>query len=186
MAKKASRPSRRSQNQRAISEERRVRVSDLYRQGKAFYQIAKLLNVCVDTITEDMKAIRAEWRAQRLANMDEAVAEQLAKLDLTEREAWEAYRRSCKNAEIRKTTKDALGRTHESKELRGQAGDPRFLSIVQNAVKQRRELLGLDAPVKTEANVRTTVETQPPLSRDEVAERLRQKLQSISTPLTKD
>lgn len=176
MAKKKHYPaSRRSKQQRDISAERRAQVSKLYRQGYAQYEIAKLVGACVNTITNDMAANRAEWREARLMNMDEIVAEQLAKIDLTEREAWEAWEKSKQDAKAISRTKDSGGeggaRTTVRRERRGQYGDPRFSEIVLKCIAQRCKLLGLEPPDKSEVKI-----YQPPLSREELAEKLRQQL----------
>lgn len=162
---KKKRPSPRSQQQSAATAERRVRVAELYCQGKAFYEIAKLVGACVNTITEDMKANRAEWRERRSLAMDAAIEEHLAKIDEAERKAWVAWDRSVQDAVAKVTTTEHDGKTSTREEERGQAGDPRFLEIVLKCCKQRCDLLGLEAPKKTEV----TLEQKPPATRAEVA-----------------
>lgn len=148
--------------------ERRARVAKLYTSNMPLYQIAVELGVDREVITDDLKALRAEWREARLTNMDEAIAEQLAKLDHAEREAWVEWERSKKNAKARiKTTETAMGiaTTKVRKEVRGQCGDPRYEDIILKCITKRCELLGLDAPKKSEMDVNVH---KPPLTRAEL------------------
>lgn len=165
----------RSQNQKAVAEERRARVSQLFRQGKLHCEIAKIVGVNVDTITADVRAIRAEWKENRLEAIDELVDEQNAKLLMAEREAWEAYYRSCQDAEITTEIDSPYGTTTKH-EKRGQCGDPRYLKLYLEAIQQRREMLGLDAPKKTDMSLKGSLEYTPPPTREEVAAKLRQLL----------
>lgn len=162
-------PSRRSQQQGAVTAERRARVSNLYRRGYAFVEIAKLVDVHPNTITDDLKALKAEWRETRLMNMDEAIAEQLAKIDLTEREAWDAWEKSKQDAKLFSKTDDSGTdeggpRTITRRERRGQYGDPRFHDVVLKCIAQRCKLLGLEPPEKSEVSL----EYKPPPTRAEV------------------
>lgn len=166
--KKKSRPSPRSKQHTAVTAERRTRVAELYCQGKPHHEIAKIVGCNVNTVTDDMQANRAEWRERREFAMDKSIEEQLAKIDEAERAAWVAYERSVQNAVAKITTTDDDGKTTTRDEERGQAGDPRFIDIVLRCVKQRCELLGLDAPKKTEVKV----DYQPPLTRAELTAKL--------------
>ena len=172
---KKQKPSRRSYNQKAVAEERRARISELHRQGKKQYEIAKEVGCDVNTVVDDIKVLRAEWAKARLGNMDEVIGEQLAKLDLIEQEAWVAYFRSCEDARIERVTDGEHGCTMI--EVRGQTGDPRHHDTILKIIKQRREMLGTDAPTKSEE--KQTVEYKPLPLRDELAALLRSKIQSV-------
>lgn len=160
----------RSKQHRDQGEARRALVAalylDHYRQG----EIARELGVHINTVTADIKALREEWRAARLTNMDEIFAEQLAKLDQTEREAAAEWHRSKKDAEIQRTVRGPEGTTTTT-ERRGQCADPRYREIILKCIAQRCKLLGLEPPEKSEVQI-----YQPPLSREELAEKLRQQL----------
>jgi transposase len=158
---------------------RRVRITQLRLRGYTIREIAAALNVNKSTIEVDLKAIREEWKAERLSFMDEAVGEQIAKLDQAERETWEAWERSQQPATATIETVSADGEVEIRTETRPQYGDPRFPTLALSAIKARNELLGLNAATKTEAKV--AVEYVPPPSRADVADVL-QKLRGRIAP----
>ena len=88
-----------------------------------------------------------------MRDFDEARAQELAKVDLLELEYWQAWQRSCQDAETetlrqRQTTD---GKVNDfSKVTKGQAGDKRFLDGVQWCIERRCKILGIDAPSKTD------------------------------------
>jgi predicted transcriptional regulator len=128
-------------------EQRRQQAAELYLKGTTQAEIARELNVSQATISDDLKAIRREWRDSRIRDFDEAVAMELKKLDHLEREAWSGWDRSQLPAESTKVTQDGSGKKAE-KTVRQQQGDPRFLDQVHRCIVGRRTLLGLDAPTR--------------------------------------
>lgn len=78
------------------------------------------------TVHRDMVAIKDEWKEARNADMDVYVGSELERLNMAEERAWIAYNKS------------TAGGTR--------VGDPRFLKILLDVSKERRSLLGLDAP----------------------------------------
>lgn len=177
---KRGRPSKRGKAYNAVIAERRARVSHLYRSNYAIHEISKLIGLHPNDVSDDLKALRAEWREARLTNMDDAMSEQLAKLDLVEREAHDAWEKSKLDAQVRRVTSGPDGRIRVS-ERRGQYGDPRFKEIILKCIAQRCKILGLEAPTKTES--KTTVELPP--SREELLEKLQQRL-SVLKPKAKE
>jgi len=83
-------------------------------------------------MSDELKAIGAEWRAATVRRSDEAKARELAKLDNLEREYWEAWQRSREQA--KKTKQNA---------------DPWFLEGIERCIGIRCELRGLLAPKRT-------------------------------------
>lgn len=179
---------RRCKENKRLIELRRIAVADRYLKGMSIKQIAADLSLNDRLICSEIEAIRSEWKAARVGFVDQAVLEQLEKIDQLEREAWAAYERSCRPAKSTTITEDDDGNTVTKIERRESAGDPRFLALVDKQVEQRRKLLGLDAPVKTESNINATVtHYQPPKTREELAaevqkmrDRVREQLQTQS------
>ena len=101
----------------------------------------------VDMIKYDMGIIRDNWMASSLRDFDSAKAEQLAKLDQMELEAWREWQRSCEDYK-KKTATVQGGVACEKIETGGQAGDPRYLTAILSIVERRCRLLGLDLPQK--------------------------------------
>lgn len=132
-------------------EQRRTKVAELYCEGLHQWEISAQVGVCQQQISRDLKAVRSEWKESRVADFNEKVEEELAKIDHIEREAWEGWKRSCKDAE-RSQIEVTDGKKTVKKSKQGQAGDPRFLEVVGKQIERRCKLLGLDAPTKVEKN----------------------------------
>lgn len=127
-------------------EKDRAETARLYCQGWLQSEIAEEMGVDQSVISDDLKAIKAEWLASSVRDFDEARAQELAKVDHLELTYWAAWQRSCEDAEtvVKKVKGD--GDKELQQTTKGQAGDPRFLSGVQWCIERRCKLLGLDAP----------------------------------------
>ncbi len=134
---------------------RRRRVAARYLRGDTQAEIAAQENVSQPTISNDLKAIREQWRQAAVRDFNEALSMELARIDEVEREAFSAWLRSCEDAESitqklwqkgNEQDKDAVERKEVARTTRGQTGDPRFLTVVQGCIDQRCKLLGLYAP----------------------------------------
>jgi len=146
---KARRKPRRSKSQ--LARDRR-RIAELYLEGWLQADIAGEVGLSQSTVSNDLKALHAEWLKSSLIDFDEAKAREIAKVDKLEREYYAAWRRSCEDAETvrqegkppeegEKDQPDKVVRTRK-----GQAGDPRFLAGVQWCIEKRCKILGIDAP----------------------------------------
>jgi hypothetical protein len=129
----------------------RRKTADLYLQGWLQADIAGFLGISQSTVSNDLKALQAEWLRSALLDFDEAKAREIAKVDRLEREYWAAWERSCEDAE---TTKQRGAPGEEpgkiktasvERTVKGQAGDPRFLQGVQWCIDRRCKILGVDA-----------------------------------------
>lgn len=135
----------------------KVLIAQWYLQQKTQYEICELIaerrdyTLSQGQISGDLAAIRKDWLESSLQDFDARRAEELARIDKIEEQAWEAWHRSCLNAETKtvkrsKNEKGNLVIEYDSSTISGQAGDPRFLSTIQHCVERRARLLGLDAP----------------------------------------
>jgi len=127
---------------------RRATVARLYTQGVTQMKIADYLGVSQSVISADLKIIRQEWLENIRRDYGELVAEELAKINRVEAEAWDQLEAS-KRVAIRTITKTEGDKetitTHEEEEL----GDPRFMNIILGCIDKRCKLLGLDGPPQT-------------------------------------
>nr|BDD46352.1 hypothetical protein 7 [Pseudomonadaceae bacterium] len=130
----------------AISKRRRE-VAELYVQAWTQMAIADRLGIAQSTVSDDLKAIRKEWRESRVRDFDEAVAVELEKIDRLESEAWEAWKRSQEPLENTRVMDDG-SRKKAQKVVEQRDGDPRFLEQIHKCIASRRALLGLDAPTR--------------------------------------
>jgi len=135
-----------------------VLIQDWYVRGDSQRTIAERLGdlrayrVSHQTICNDIEAILERWRQATVQNIDELKAQELAKINTIEREAWRAWERSIGKSErtlAEKRTGDNFG--ERSQIIRETLiGDPRFLEKIQWCINKRCEILGLNAPAKLE------------------------------------
>lgn len=135
--------------------QRRARVAELYLQCHSMAAIGKMLSVSSRTVYIDICWAREQWRTRAADAIETLKQRELAKIDVIEVEAWRGWERSCK-PEITKVEKtgnrpgDQGGPFDEQAVTKkGQAGDPRFLQIIDGCIESRRKILGLDAPAKS-------------------------------------
>lgn len=147
--------------------QRRAIVAELYSKGVYQSDIATKLKVSLPTVQRDLAAVRKQWLESSLQDFDQVKADQLAKLDEVERQAWLQWERTCKTYKKKTVTekemmgdrdrgnedeseggKPAIVGTDTKVETIHQFGDPRFLTVVLSVVDRRCKLLGLDAPAK--------------------------------------
>lgn len=136
-----------------------VRIADMYCRGYNFAQIAKEIGVTIPQISYDLKEIKERWKQRTTMDLDAKKSEELARLDAIEMEAWEAFRRSQEEFTAQ-TVRAAEGKgkagakTKEvSKHTESRYGDARFLDTALRCVAKRCELLGLNAPVRSDVNL---------------------------------
>ena len=131
------------------------RAAALHCSGRSQRAIAEALHVSQQQICYDLRLLQKRWQESARALLDEHKARQLARIDHLERVAWEAWERSCQDAETT-SAKRVQGRTTKEGEplpdlctsarvTKGQAGDPRFLERVAWCIEQRSKIIGLYA-----------------------------------------
>ncbi len=132
-----------------------VEVAALYLRAETQESIARIISgkyypdnpLSRQQIGYDIRTIIKRWRKDAVRDISERKAEELARIDALEREYWDAWERSQKNAETDTVMDGPKGKTLISKK-EGQVGDPRFLEGVYRCIDKRCEILGLNAPTK--------------------------------------
>lgn len=87
------------------------------------------------------------WRKQKdalIADHKAIELEKINKLEATYWEAWESSKKSQKTTTVR--TKATVTGKEETNQERHQTGEPRFLQGIENCIKQRCAILGIEAP----------------------------------------
>ncbi len=157
---------------RAVRQAHLARVATLYCQGVPNGQIAELTDRTASAITYDVNALLKKWQAEQIEGIDKIKVEQLAKIDVVEADAWDAWKQSrgvhvkrtrkTKSTELTQAARDdaeefrikipveEVERTRQKEKL---AGDPRFLAIVLDCIKRRCDILGLDAPKQIDGDI---------------------------------
>ncbi|MCC6490691.1 MAG: helix-turn-helix domain-containing protein [Candidatus Hydrogenedentes bacterium] len=132
-----------------------VLIQDWYVRGDSQRTIAQRLggmrtySVSHQTICRDIETILDRWRQVMVRNVDKLKAEELAKLNMIEREAWAEWERSRLDKERHEETSDEEGASTK-RVVEGRLADPRYLEKVQWCINKRCEILGLNAPAKYE------------------------------------
>lgn len=129
-------------------EDIRTRTAAMRLQGYSFRDIADKLKISPSTAYEEYKVVEHRWRVTAFHAINELKSRELARLDVIESEAWDAWRRSQQDAT--ELTQDYSGsgdaRTLMGTKAKktGRDGDARFLKIVVDCIDRRIKILGLE------------------------------------------
>ena len=125
----------------------------MYMLGVPRGDIAERTGASLSVVRKDITALRAEWDGERRLRSTLRCAEELARLDNLEAQAWMGWSRSAQVRETRKreTRETTAGRTSvDSVTTEARSGDPRFLKLIYDCIARRTRLLevelGADAP----------------------------------------
>jgi hypothetical protein len=134
-------------------ESRRSKLAGLFLRGiKRQVELAQRLGVNRSTVSRDLKVLNVRWKESGVRDLDAAKGQELERIDLLEREAWDAWEKSKKGRETTTTEQTTGGegdRTKAAIRKEEQHGDPRYMASVQWCIEQRCKLLGLHAPTET-------------------------------------
>ncbi|MBM4073284.1 MAG: hypothetical protein FJ271_30835 [Planctomycetes bacterium] len=118
-------------------------------KGATQQKIAKHFGVSQSQISRDLNAIHKRRAKANEATLKELRDRELAKLDLIERECWVAWAKSQEPKEVSSQEKTTGGEVDGGDKLKasirteGQCGNPAFLKVILDCIKQRASLLGL-------------------------------------------
>jgi predicted transcriptional regulator len=140
-------------------------VESLYLSGKTQADIAAQIGVSQQQVSKYLVKLQNAWLARLGEKLESAKGRELAKLDRLEREHWQAWARSCENAQttVNRAKTISIKAEDESGLIempaldrewthteRGQAGDPRFLQGVKDCIEMRLKIVGGFAPTEVE------------------------------------
>lgn len=146
-------------------------VSSLYKRGYSVRRIQsevmkrlELATYSTATVQRDINTLLAEWRENRLDNMDLALQLELERIDDTVIELWEQWEKS--KTDYSKTSRKQKGspvkdgatgastiRTYQTEKTETEVirlGDPSYIAEIRQQLAERRKLLGLYATTRTE------------------------------------
>lgn len=126
----------------------RAEIARYYLQGKPIHEIAETMGLSKYTIHDDLEVIRQAWLRSTLVDFDAKRAEEVAKIDRVEAQAWEEYERSKEPGSRSVQGTGAQGSWTED-ETTERTGDPRYLQVVLKCIDRRIRLFGLDAPERS-------------------------------------
>lgn len=129
---------------------RQIRVAGMLARNMRNFEIAKKLGVARCTVTKDVQAIRAEYREVCAATYEEHLEREIAKSEIVERQLWKGWQRSCRDAVAIKTTisDGEDGKRTRETTIKGQSGNPAFLSHVLDCIALRCRMLGIEKAEK--------------------------------------
>lgn len=137
-----------------IERDRRV-IARMYLKGRVQAEIAAELKINQSTVSRELKLLVEEWKVERVYDINEWKARELAKIDSLELEYWQAWERSQTDALVRskKVVQDVGGDKKEAFErTEARVGDPRFLDGVQWCIDKRCAIIGVEAPKRIAAD----------------------------------
>lgn len=136
-------------------EERRMQITELYLKGKTQGFIAELLGISQPMVSREIKKIIDLWQKSVWAGIDLLKREELARIEVMEKEAWEAWERSktipkrtrLKSYSARYGSDKPNSQRMETTEEESY-GDPVFMQVIMGCWDRRCKILGLYAPTK--------------------------------------
>ena len=182
---------KRAREYRRLALMRQEIVAQLYKRGYSYPDIRRevmarldLASYSLSTVHKDVTTLLAEWRENRLDNLDYALQLELQRIDDLIKEAWAAREKS-KEDGVAKSSKQkgipvadgedgeggvqTIAMEQTQKELHP-CGDPRYLDMIHKLLIERRKLLGLYAPEKRELDHRGSVTMN--MSREDIENEL--------------
>jgi hypothetical protein len=142
-------------------------IAKLYLQGWTQERIAGHIAEIRDyelsqpTISNDLALIQWRWRDNTSMSLDAHKANELARIDLLEREYWEQYelsKKDYKSKTVKKSFDDSklnelIIKTEE------RTGNPAYLQGIERCIKLRMDLLGLYAPKEVRIEIMSRLVT---------------------------
>jgi hypothetical protein len=135
-------------------------ITKMHLEGRSQYEIAAELNLSQPAICRDLAEVRRRWREASLIDINEAKQRELARIDLLEREYWQAWERSQEDMIKTHSARDDREGDRVSVTREPRDGNPAFLSGVQWCVEQRCKILGIYEVAKLNLDWRSAVVEQ--------------------------
>lgn len=135
-------------------------IRGLYVRGHTYREIAAKVTELRDyslsyqTIKNDVDEILSRWRETLVESIDKLKADELAKINEVERQAWAEWERSKLDTSRHEEGSNDKTGCFEKDITEGRLGDPRYLEIIGKCVQKRCDILGLDAPKRSEVTGR--------------------------------
>lgn len=142
---------------------RRRTVARLFRMGWRYADIARLLGVCTNTVSKDIRKLKDQYAGQAVQDIKVWLADALCTIDDVEAEAWEQWSESKgrrRTKRVRKVSSGGAVTMENTVEVL--TPNDAYLRIVLDCVRRREDLLGLDK--QTAQEIRTTLILQGGLS----------------------
>ena len=127
----------------------RSKLAGLYLHGVSTTEMAVRVGLTRRTVQAELVAIRDDWKGRTQTDFESAIAQQLDRVDLVEKYAFEGWERSLtrKTVETKQAVRTVNGQVDRAT-LRAETGDgdPAFLARMSWCIEQRCRILGLEKP----------------------------------------
>ena len=127
----------------------RSKLAGLYLHGVSTADMAVRVGLTRRTVQAELMCIKTEWRTRTQIDFESAIAQQLDRVDLVEKYAFEGWERSLtrKTVETKQAVRTVNGQVDRAT-LRAETGngDPAFLARMSWCIEQRCRILGLEKP----------------------------------------
>ena len=130
-----------------------AKLAELYLHGFSTADMAVRLGLTRRTVQAELSAIRKGWRTRTHLDFQSALFQQLDRIDLIEKYAYDGWERSLGqvSVETRQATASSSGQVTRATVRTGNGvGDRGFLAQMAWCVEQRCKILGLEKPVAVE------------------------------------
>ena len=129
------------------------KLAELYLHGVSTADMAMRLGLTRRTVQAELSAIRKVWRTRTHLDFQSALFQQLDRIDLIEKYAYEGWERSLipQTTQTKQATSGSSGQVNRATVRTGSGvGDRGFLAQMAWCVEQRCKILGLEKPVAVE------------------------------------
>ena len=129
------------------------KLAEMYLHGFSTADMAMRLGLTRRTVQAELSAIRKDWRTRTHLDFQSALFQQLDRIDLIEKYAFDGWERSLAqvSVETRQATAASSGQVTRATVRTGSGvGDRGFLAQMAWCVEQRCKILGLEKPVAVE------------------------------------
>lgn len=133
----------------------RAAIAELTLKGWNQLEIAQHLEIDQSTVSRDLKALQAEWKASALRDFDTDKSTELESLQRLKKEYWSGWERSQKAKETSLSEELSAisgGRQKTATRTEQRNGDPAFLNGLVKIVELEAKLLGLFPSEKNPGN----------------------------------
>lgn len=171
----------RKKRNKAQRADHRQKLADMRLKGLTIEQIVTATRLSKSTVHRELRALTADWRAATAETIDTHRQRELAKLEVSEWQAWTEWERS-RSIYWKETTERVKGAGEQGNfetdpkvvkhETGSRVGDPKFLQVILNIMRRRAKLLGLDAATKVAPTDPTGEKSYANMSYEEIEARI--------------
>lgn len=125
-----------------------AKVSDFWTKGYTAVQIAAEIGVSSRQVESYIRKLKDQWIARNEQAVADHRAELIAQSTRVKQEAWRGWEKSLTDAEKTKIGMSGDKPVDITETIMGQAGDPRFLQVIQKSLEFESDMVQATPPKK--------------------------------------